>query len=50
MVIIGFAMVCYLALIGNLILLVRWEAQRISRQRRSTDTALAAAGFQGRKS
>ena len=31
MVIIGFAMMCYLALIGALILLVRWEPQHASR-------------------
>ena len=33
MVITGFAIVCYLALIGALILLVRWEAQRMMRKR-----------------
>lgn len=49
MVVIGFAMVCYLALIGSLILLVRWEAQ-ISRQRRKGDTALAALRVQARQS
>jgi len=32
MVITGFAMACYLALIGALILLVRWEAQRMMRK------------------
>jgi len=34
MVVMGFAMVCYLALIGALVLLVRWEADRVSSQQR----------------
>jgi hypothetical protein len=31
MVITGFAMMCYLTLLGALIVLVRWEAQRMMR-------------------
>ena len=50
MVIMGFWIVCYSTLIGALILLVRWEPQRISSQRQNKDTALAASRFQARRS